>query len=156
SKYEVISEEWGGQNIFMPVSARTGQRIDQLLGAILRQAEVLELRAPRTGLASGVVIESSIEKGRGAVATVLVKRGTLRMGDPVIAGSEFGRVRAMFDESGKPVQEAPPSMPVVVLVLSAAPNAGDELLVVESERKAREVALHRQGEVCGRGPGTTG
>ncbi|HKD55257.1 MAG TPA: translation initiation factor IF-2, partial [Steroidobacteraceae bacterium] len=146
SKHEVISEEWGGENIFVPVSARTGQGIDQLLDAILLQAEVLELRAPRTGLASGVVIESSIEKGRGAVATVLVKRGTLHMGDPIIAGSEFGRVRAMFDESGKAVQEAPPSMPVVVLGLSAAPNAGDELLAVESERKAREVALYRQGK----------
>jgi len=146
SKHEVISEEWGGQNIFVPVSARTGQGVDQLLDSILLQSEVLELRAPRSGLASGVVIESSIEKGRGAVATVLVKRGTLRMGDPIIAGSEFGRVRAMFDENGKPVQEAPPSMPVVVLGLSAAPNAGDELLVVESERKAREVALYRQGK----------
>ena len=146
SKYEVISEEWGGQNIFVPVSARTGQGIDQLLDAILLQAEVLELRAPRSGLASGVVIESSVEKGRGAVATVLVKRGTLHMGDPIIAGSEFGRVRAMFDENGKPVQEAPPSMPVVVLGLSAAPNAGNELLAIESERKAREVALYRQGK----------
>jgi translation initiation factor IF-2 len=146
SKQEVISEEWGGDTIFVPVSARTGQGIDQLLEAILLQAEVLELRAPRTGLAGGVVIESSIEKGRGAVATVLVKRGTLHMGDPIIAGSEFGRVRAMFDEQGKPVTEAPPSMPVVVLGLSAAPNAGDELLAIESERKAREVALYRQGK----------
>src|SRR6516164_340594 len=146
AKHEVISEEWGGENIFVPVSARTGQGIDQLLEAILLQAEVLELRAPLTGLAAGVVIESSIEKGRGAVATVLVKRGTLRMGDPIIAGSEFGRVRAMFDENGQPVQEAPPSMPVAVLGLAAAPNAGDELLAVESERKAREVALYRQGK----------
>jgi translation initiation factor IF-2 len=146
SKHEVISEEWGGENIFVPVSARTGQGIDQLLEAILLQAEVLELRAPRTGLASGVVIESSVEKGRGAVATVLVKRGTLHLGDPIIAGSEFGRVRAMFDENGKAVSEAPPSMPVVVLGLSAAPNAGDELLAVESERKARDVALYRQGK----------
>src|SRR5579862_7068673 len=146
SKHEVISEEWGGQNIFVPVSARTGQGIDQLLDAILLQAEVLELAAPRTGLAAGVVIESSIEKGRGAVATVLVKRGTLRLGDPIIAGSEFGRVRAMFDASGQAVQEAPPSMPVVVLGLSSPPNAGDELLAVESERKAREVALYRQGK----------
>ena len=146
SKHEVISEEWGGENIFVPVSARTGQGIDQLLEAILLQAEVLELRAPRSGLASGVVIESSIEKGRGAVATVLVKRGTLHLGDPIIAGSEFGRVRAMFDENGKAVSEAPPSMPVVVLGLSTAPNAGDELLAVESERKAREVALYRQGK----------
>ncbi|HUE49150.1 MAG TPA: translation initiation factor IF-2, partial [Steroidobacteraceae bacterium] len=145
AKQEVIPEDWGGQNMFVSVSARTGQGIDQLLEAILLQAEVLELRAPRTGLASGVVIESSVEKGRGAVATVLVKKGTLRMGDPIIAGSEYGRVRAMFDENGKPVAEAPPSMPVVVLGLASAPNAGDELLVVESERKAREVALYRQG-----------
>jgi len=146
AKQEVIPEDWGGQNMFVSVSARTGQGIDQLLEAILLQAEVLELRAPRTGLASGVVIESSVEKGRGAVATVLVKKGTLRMGDPIIAGSEYGRVRAMFDENGKPVAEAPPSMPVVVLGLASAPNAGDELLVVESERKAREVALYRQGK----------
>jgi translation initiation factor IF-2 len=146
SKQEVIPEEWGGQNMFVNVSARTGDGIDNLLEAILLQAEVLELRAPRTGLAGGVVIESSVEKGRGAVATVLVKKGTLKLGDPIIAGSEFGRVRAMFDESGKAVQEAPPSMPVVVLGLSAAPNAGDEMLAVESERKAREVALYRQGK----------
>src|ERR1700741_5158311 len=99
AKQEVISEEWGGENIFVPVSARPGQGIDQLLEAIWLQGEGLELRAPRTGLAAGVVIESSIEKGRGAVATVLVKRGTLHLGDPIIAGSEFGRVRAMFDEN---------------------------------------------------------
>ena len=146
SKQDVIPEEWGGQDIFVPVSARTGQGIDQLLEAILLQAEVLELRAPRTGLASGVVIESSVEKGRGAVATVLVKKGTLHLGDPIIAGSEFGRVRAMFDESGKPVEEATPSMPVVVLGLSSPPNAGDEFLAAESERKAREVALYRQSK----------
>ena len=146
SKQEVIAEEWGGQNIFVNVSARTGAGIDKLLEAILLQAEVMELRAPRDGLASGIVIESSVEKGRGAVATVLVKKGTLRMGDPIIAGSEFGRVRAMFDESGKPVQEAPPSMPVVVLGLSSPPNAGDDLLALESERKAREVALYRQSK----------
>ena len=146
AKQEVIPEEWGGQNIFVNVSARTGDGIDKLLEAILLQAEVMELRAPRDGLASGIVIESSVEKGRGAVATVLVKKGTLRMGDPIIAGSEFGRVRAMFDESGKPVQEAPPSMPVVVLGLSSPPNAGDDLLALESERKAREVALYRQSK----------
>jgi translation initiation factor IF-2 len=146
SKQEVIPEEWGGQNIFVNVSARTGAGIDKLLEAILLQAEVMELRAPRDGLASGIVIESSVEKGRGAVATVLVKKGTLHMGDPIIAGSEFGRVRAMFDESGKAVQEAPPSMPVVVLGLSSPPNAGDDLLALESERKAREVALYRQSK----------
>src|SRR5579875_422815 len=146
AKQEVIPEEWGGQNIFVNFSARTGAGVDQLLEAILLQAEVLELKAPRQGLASGVVIESSIEKGRGAVATVLVKRGTLKMGDPILAGTEFGRVRAMFDENGRQVEEAPPSMPVAVLGLSGAPNAGDELLAVESERKAREVALYRQGK----------
>ena len=146
AKQEVIPEDWGGQNMFVNVSAHTGAGIDELLEAVLLQAEVLELRAPRDGLAAGVVIESSIEKGRGAVATVLVKKGTLRLGDPIIAGSEFGRVRALFDENSRPVEEAPPSMPVVVLGLSGAPNAGDEMLVLESERKAREVALYRQGK----------
>jgi len=145
SKHEVISEEWGGTNIFVPVSAKTGQGIDTLLEAILLQSEVLELTAPRDGLASGIVVESSIEKGRGAVATVLVKRGTLKMGDPILAGQQVGRVRAMFDENGKAVTEALPSMPVVVLGLTGAPNAGDELLAVESDRKAREVAMHRLG-----------
>jgi translation initiation factor IF-2 len=146
SKHDVIPEEWGGQTIFVNVSARTGAGIDALLDAILLQAEILELRAPRDGLASGIVIESSVEKGRGAVATVLVKKGTLRIKDPILAGSEFGVVRAMFDETGAAVQEAAPSMPVVVLGLASPPNAGDDLLVVESERKAREVALYRQGK----------
>jgi translation initiation factor IF-2 len=146
AKQEVIAEDWGGQNMFVKVSARTGQGIDELLEAVLLQAEVLELRAPRTGLAAGVVIESSVEKGRGAVATVLVKKGTLRLGDPIIAGSEFGRVRALFDENGRPVEEASPSMPVVVLGLAGAPYAGEDFLVLESERKAREVALYRQGK----------
>ena len=146
SKQEVIPEEWGGENMFVNVSAHTGAGIDQLLEAILLQAEVLELNAPSSGLASGLIIEASVEKGRGAVATVLVKRGTLRTGDPIIAGQEFGRVRAMFDETGKSVNEATPSMPVLVLGLSGAPNAGDEMLAVESERKAREVALYRQGK----------
>jgi translation initiation factor IF-2 len=142
----VVPDDWGGDTMFVGVSARTGDGVDQLIEGILLQAEVLELRAARVGLAAGVVIESSIEKGRGAVATVLVKRGTLKPGDPIIAGQEFGRVRAMFDETGKQVEEAGPSLPVVVLGLSGAPNAGDELLVVESERKAREVALYRQGK----------
>jgi len=146
SKHEVQPEEWGGQYQFVNVSARTGQGIDQLLEAILLQAEILELKAPKAGLASGLVIEASIEKGRGAVATVLVKKGTLKVGDPIIAGAEFGRVRAMFNELGQPVQEAGPSTPVVVLGLSSPPNAGDEILAAESERKAREVALHRQGK----------
>ena len=146
SKQEVIPEEWGGDTMFVNVSAHTGAGIDQLLEAILLQAEVLELNAPAKGLASGLIIEASVEKGRGAVATVLGKRGTLRTGDPIIAGQEFGRVRAMFDEKGKSVDEATPSMPVLVLGLSGAPNAGDEMLAVESERKAREVALYRQGK----------
>jgi translation initiation factor IF-2 len=145
AKHDVIPEEWGGETIFVNVSARTGAGIDSLLDSILLQAEILELRAPRDGLASGIVIESSVEKGRGAVATVLVKKGTLKMGDPILAGSEFGRVRAMFDETGAAVQTAAPSMPVVVLGLANPPNAGDDLLVVESERKAREVAQYRQG-----------
>jgi translation initiation factor IF-2 len=146
AKYDVIPEAWGGQNMFVNVSARTGAGIDQLLEAILLQAEVLELSSTLTGPASGIVIESSIEKGRGPVATVLVKKGTLHMGDFILAGTEFGRVRAMFDETGASVQEAGPSTPVAVLGLSAAPKAGDDLLVVESERKAREVALYRQGK----------
>ena len=146
TKYGVIPEEWGGENIFVPVSAKTGMGVDQLLDSILLQAEVLELKAPTTGLAAGYVIESSLEKGRGAVATVLVLRGTLKLGDPLLIGQEFGRVRALFDEAGKAVDSAGPSIPVVVLGLSGAPNAGDELLVVESERKAREVAMHRQSK----------
>jgi translation initiation factor IF-2 len=146
TKHGVIPEEWGGENIFVNVSARTGQGVDQLLESLLLQAEVLELKAPTAGLAAGYVIESSLEKGRGAVATVLVLRGTLKLGDPLLIGQEFGRVRALFDEAGKPVESAGPSIPVVVLGLSGAPNAGDELLVVESERKAREVATHRQAK----------
>ncbi len=146
TKYGVVPEEWGGENIFVAVSARTGQGVDQLLDSILLQAEVLELKAPTAGLAAGYVIESSLEKGRGPVATVLVLRGTLKLGDPLLIGQEFGRVRALFDEAGKPVEAAGPSIPVVVLGLSGAPNAGEELLVVESERKAREVAMHRQSK----------
>ncbi len=146
SKYEVIAEEWGGQNMFVNVSARDGTGIDALLDAILLQSEVLELKAPRDGLATAFVVESSMEKGRGAVVTALVKKGTLKVGDYILAGAEHGRVKAMFDEAGQPISEALPSMPVVVLGLSGAPNAGEELLAVESERKAREVALYRQGK----------
>jgi len=146
TKHNVIPEDWGGDTLFVNVSARTGAGIDQLLESILLQADVLELKAPVDGLAAGVVIESSIEKGRGAVATVLVKRGILKPGDPIIAGQEFGRVRALFDEGGRQVDQAGPSLPVVVLGLSGAPNAGEEMLAVESERKAREVALYRQGK----------
>ncbi|AMN46841.1 translation initiation factor IF-2 [Steroidobacter denitrificans] len=146
SQHNVLPEEWGGDTLFVHVSARTGEGIDQLLDTILLQADMLELKATREGLAAGVVVESSMEKGRGAVATVLIKRGTLKPGDPIIAGQEFGRVRAMFDENGQAISEAGPSLPVVVLGLSGAPKAGDDLLAVESERKAREVALYRQGK----------
>jgi len=146
TQHSVIPEAWGGSDLFVNVSAKSGAGIDELLDTILLQAEVMELKAPRDGFAAGVVIESSIEKGRGPMATVLVKRGTLKPGDPIIAGQEFGRVRALFDEAGKQVQEAGPSLPVVVLGLSGAPNAGDDLLVLESERKVREVALYRQGK----------
>jgi translation initiation factor IF-2 len=145
-KHGVIPEEYGGEAIFVPVSARTGAGIEQLLEALLLQAEVLELKAVAEGSAAGVVLESSMEKGRGAVATVLVKRGTLKPGDPILAGQEFGRVRALFDETGAAVEAAGPSIPVQVLGLSNAPYAGDEFLVVESERKAREVALYRHGK----------
>ncbi len=146
-KHGVIPEEYGGEAIIVPVSARVGTGVDQLLEALLLQAEVLELKAAQSGPAVGVVLESSIEKGRGAVATVLVKRGTLKTGDPILAGQEFGRVRAMFDEAGTAVDAAGPSIPVQVLGLSGPPNAGDEFQAVESERKAREVALHRHGKV---------
>lgn len=132
--------------MFVNVSARSGEGIDELLESILLQAEVMDLKAPEQGLAAGVVLESSIEKGRGAVATVLIKRGTLRAGDPIIAGQEFGRVRALFDATGSQVESAGPAVPVQVLGLSNAPNAGDDLMAVESERKAREVALYRQGK----------
>jgi translation initiation factor IF-2 len=145
-KHNVIPEEWGGDVMFVNVSARTGDGIDRLLESVLLQAEVLDLKSPSAGHAAGVVLESSIEKGRGPVATVLVKRGTLKTGDPIIAGQEFGRVRALFDALGKQVQEAGPAVPVQVLGLSDAPNAGDDMVVVESERKARELALYRQGK----------
>ncbi|HSD73904.1 MAG TPA: translation initiation factor IF-2, partial [Steroidobacteraceae bacterium] len=146
AKHQVMPEEWGGENLFAYVSAKTGQGIDQLLDTLLLQADVLELKAPKDGMAAGVVLESSLEKGRGTVATILVKRGTLKLGDYILVGQEFGRVRAMFDEAGKAIESAGPSMPVVVLGLSGTPNAGDELMVVENERKAREVALYRQGK----------
>ncbi len=147
TKHGVIPEEWGGENIFVNVSAKTGQGIDQLIESLLLQAEVLELKAPTGGLAAGFVIESSLEKGRGAVATVLVQRGTLKLQDPLLVGQEWGRVRAMFDEGGRPIDSAGPSIPVVVLGLSGSPNAGDELLVMETERRARDVASHRQARL---------
>jgi translation initiation factor IF-2 len=140
----VVPEEWGGDTQFVNVSAKTGQGIDALLDAILVQAEVLELKAPFEIPASGVVLESKLEKGRGPVADILVQRGQLRKGDFILCGMEFGRVRAMFNENGKPVKEAGPSMPVEVLGLSGAPNAGDDFIVVADERKAREIALQRE------------
>ena len=146
SQENVIAEDWGGDTIFVNVSARTGEGVEKLLEAILLQAEVLELKAPDEGAASGVVLEASIEKGRGAVATVLVQRGELKVGDTILAGEQFGRIRALFDETGQAVKSVGPSLPAQVLGLSAPPNAGDELLVVENERKAREVALYRQGK----------
>ena len=146
SQKDVIPEDWGGDTQFINVSAHTGQGVEELLEAVLLQAEVLELKAADEGPAQGVVIESSLEKGRGAVATVLVQRGRLVAGDIVLAGEEYGRVRAMFDENAKPVESAGPSMPVQVLGLSGTPNAGDDVIVLPDERKAREVASHRQGK----------
>ncbi len=141
---EVIPEDWGGDIMFMPVSAKTGEGVDELLDAVLLQAEVLELTAVLECPANGVVVESSLDKGRGAVATILVQNGVLKKGDLLLTGSEYGRVRAMFDENGKQVNEAGPSIPVQVLGLSAVPNAGDEVIVVADERKARELAQLRQ------------
>ena len=146
SQHEVIPEDWGGDTMFVSVSAHTGEGVDKLLETISLQAEVLELKAVRTGSARGTVVESRLDKGRGTVATVLVQKGTLKKGDILLAGLEFGRVRAMLDEYGKPINEAGPSIPVEVLGLSGTPGAGDEAVVVESERKAREVAVLRQGK----------
>ncbi len=146
TKYEVIPEEWGGENLFVNVSAKTGEGIDSLLEAVLLQAELLDLKAADSGPATGVVLEASLERGRGAVATVLVSKGRLAVGDTLLAGQEYGRIRAMFDEAGRPIEAAGPSMPAVVLGLSGTPQAGDDILVVDDERKAREVAEFRQGK----------
>ncbi|MBE2895318.1 translation initiation factor IF-2 [Pasteurellaceae bacterium HPA106] len=146
SQYEVISEDWGGDTQFVHVSAKKGTGVDELLDAILLQSEVLELTAVRDGMASGVVIESYLDKGRGPVATVLIQSGTLHKGDIVLCGLEYGRVRAMRDENGKEIDAAGPSIPVEILGLSGVPAAGDEATVVRDEKKAREVALHRQGK----------
>ena len=143
---EVIPEDWGGDTQFVHVSAKSGEGIDNLLDAISLQAEVMELTAPVDGLANGVVVESSLDKGRGPVATVLVQSGTLKKGDIILSGQEFGRVRAMFDEAGRAIDEAGPSIPAVVLGLSGTPNAGDEVVALADERKAREIALFRQGK----------
>jgi len=143
---DVIPEEWGGDTMFMHVSAKEGTGIDDLLEAVLLQAEVLELQAQPSAPGRGVVVESRLDKGRGPVATVLVQNGTLRQGDIVLAGVNYGRVRAMYDENGKPIKEAGPSIPVEILGLDGTPDAGDELTVVTDEKKAREVALFRQGK----------
>ncbi len=146
ARYNVMSEDWGGDCQFVHVSAKSGEGIDDLLEAILIQAEVLELKAVVDGMANGVVIESFLDKGRGPVATVLVQEGTLRQGDIVLCGLEYGRVRAMRDELGREIKEAGPSLPVEILGLSGVPSAGDEATVVRDEKKAREVALYRQGK----------
>jgi translation initiation factor IF-2 len=145
SQLDVISEGWGGDTLFVDVSAQTGQGIDELLEAVMLQAELLDVKAPATGSAQGVVLEASLERGRGAVATVLVNKGLLKVGDMLLAGQEYGRIRAMFNEAGEPIQSAGPSLPAVVLGLSGTPTAGDDMLVVANERKAREVAEFRQG-----------
>ncbi len=144
--YEIIPEEWGGDNIFANVSALTGEGVDSLLDAISLQAELMELQAPSEGLAKGVVLEASLDKGRGVTATVLVQEGTLNKGDIMLAGEDFGRVRAMYDEFGHSIESAGPSMPVSVVGLSNTPNAGDEMQVLADERTAREVSQNRQNK----------
>jgi translation initiation factor IF-2 len=146
TQHGVIPEDWGGDTQFVRVSAKTGEGVNDLLDAILLQAELLELKAVEDGPATGAVIESRLDKGRGPVATVLVQSGTLRKGDILLTGFEFGRVRAMVDENGRPVEAAGPSTPVEVLGLSSTPNAGDEAVVVGDERKAREISLLRQAK----------
>jgi translation initiation factor IF-2 len=146
SQHEVIPEEWGGEQQFVNVSAHTGEGIDALLDSLLLQAEVMDLKAVAEGPAKGLVIESSLEIGRGAVATLLVQSGTLKQGDMIIAGEEYGRIRNMFNETGASIEEAGPSQPTVVLGLSKTPSAGDDFMVVKNERKAREVAEFRQAK----------
>lgn len=146
SKFEVLPEDWGGDTQFINVSAHTGEGVDTLLESILLQAEILELKAVATGAASGAVIEARLDKGRGPVASILVQGGTLNKGDVVLSGHEFGRVRAMIDDTGSEVASAGPSTPVEILGLSGTPNAGDEMIVVPDEKKAREIALFRQGK----------
>lgn len=143
SAKEVIPEDWGGDTQFIPVSAHTGEGINELLDAILLQAELLELTAPRDVPAQGIVIESRLDKGRGSVASLLIQSGTLRQGDIVLAGLQFGRVRAMLDENGLPIDQAGPSIPVEILGLNGTPDAGDQFAVVESEKRAREIADSR-------------
>ena len=143
TSFEVVPEEWGGEDVFVNVSALTGEGIDKLLESVLLVAEVKELTARTEGPAKGTVVESSVVKGRGAVATILVQEGTLKKGDIVLAGSQFGRVRAISDDLGKPIMEAGPSTPVEILGLSGTPSAGDDLIVLKNERRARELATMR-------------
>ena len=143
---EVVPEDWGGDTMFVDVSAKTGAGIDALLESVLLQAEVLELRAPKDAPARGIVIESRLDKGRGPVATILVQSGTLKRGDVLLAGAVYGRVRAMLDENGKPVEQAGPSIPVEIQGLSEVPVAGEAVVALADERKAREIALFRQGK----------
>ncbi len=143
---QVVPEEYGGDSPFVPVSAKTGQGIDSLLENVLLQAEILELKAPVDAMAKGIVIEARLDKGRGPVATVLVQSGTLHRGDVVLAGPEYGRVRAMLDENGKAITEAGPSIPVEIQGLTGVPSAGEEIIVLNDERKAREIGLFRQGK----------
>ena len=143
---QVVPEEFGGESPFIGVSSKTGQGVDELLEQVLLQAEVLELKAPVESMAKGIVIEAKLDKGRGPVATVLVQSGTLKRGDVVLAGSTFGRVRAMLDEDGKATAEAGPSIPVEIQGLTEVPQAGDEFMVLGDERRAREVATFRQGK----------
>ncbi len=145
SGHDVIPEAWGGDTMFVSISAKEGTGIDELLEAVLLQSEVLELTAHTDGAAKGVVIESRLDKGRGPVATILVQDGTLRRGDILLAGLQYGRIKALVSDNGSLIDSAGPSMPVEVLGLSAIPHAGDEAVVVPNERKAREVALFRQG-----------
>lgn len=145
----VVPEDWGGDAMFVEVSSKSGQGIDQLLEGVLLQAEVLELKAPRVTHAKGLVIEARLDKGKGPVATVLIQSGTMRRGDAVLVGSVFGRVRAMLDENGKTVSEAGPSIPVEIQGLSEVPAAGEELMVLEDEKRAREIAQFRQGKYRG-------
>ena len=146
SKHEIIPEDWGGDTIFVHVSALTGDGVDALLDSVLLQAEMLELKAIATGAASGVVIESRLDKGRGPIATILIQNGTLNKGDIIISGQEFGRVRGLITDGGKNIASAGPSTPLEVLGLSGTPNAGDEMIVVPDEKKAREITLFRQGK----------
>lgn len=145
-QHSVIPEDWGGDTMFVPVSAKAGTGIDELLEAILLQSEVLELKAIVDCPASGLVVESRLDKGKGPVATILVQNGTLRRGDIIITGLQYGRVRVLLDENGHPTESAGPAIPVEVFGLSGTPAAGDEMTVVQDERKAREIALFRQGK----------